>query len=1047
MIHNRKFRACFITFIFILSLSTVAFISSENVKAADNIASGNKLYFVNSTFSNFFKDLWNEFKGENFSLSDLSNLSNIIKNLDSIDQEKFLDILGSGFKINPEMSVTSPSAGKDIAFPPEPFIFSPKNAKFGEFLKWSIIWLLNEAGGEYIDLFEELSPLIFGDEIDLDPFTMTHVYKIQEAQDLSGEFNFNLYHSNYLIDRLSLPEGIESKVGDFIPIDFGLKDKIKAYVTRENNEGNEDVTFASDEITLKNSLLEKVSSQTITVKTENKEYNDNFVVNKGDKLKFKIEVIPSEIKAIDFLNPEDLDINGSILTSFLKETAEAAGSFLINIGDVIIDSGIEGFESIGEQLKQTGQTWIDGGDIFDGAGENFEINVSKFLHDACVASIVYGSTQHPSNVNLPSGLGGKETVNYYLHKQNKLKSTKVFDGDREKIDISEETGEWITESSLIRNKIINTASAEFYYNYWDFDILKEKIVLDAELYDVIGNDEEIIASSNVELSRGSTLLKSNKIIFDFGDINEEIQNGHKIKLKVYSDTDFGKLGLARDLKLLYNTENNPSSLTVEFENTDHVQIKNVNDKKAEDFPDFYPMAAGENEFFVLNVSSEYADEIDVKSTSFSVNDESHWEIDLISDSYDVSKNGYVLIPFYLNHTYKDESAYDEDTLNVIIEVGGKTGWDKLGFRAEIKKEGVDFDVDVKDLSTKFVKTDEINTFSFSLTNKNNGLWEDDYKIDVKFANEKGNWETQLSEERFDDIESEESIKFDIKVKVPEDSKLEKNVLTITVESLEGNKEFVFNVTMKVENPSIFEMIYNVFQEAGESMGLDSILGDFAGGFLLFIVLFIILIFVVAAVVIKKKEYMEIICVDRVRETSADEAAEYKITVHNPSNRQLSYEIRFEKKTDSEAWDVSLDEQKIMVEPRGFKSVNLTVKPSDMVESDDWVEVKVNVKNIERQKLEDFSVITTITDKKPELRISGMFHWPRAFREGDKVTTSFKLENKGGVAAKNVKVVLKVNGKVKNKVENVDIPRGGYAEIEIPWIAEKGKNEVDIEVNQ
>jgi uncharacterized protein YfaS (alpha-2-macroglobulin family) len=77
----------------------------------------------------------------------------------------------------------------------------------------------------------------------------------------------------------------------------------------------------------------------------------------------------------------------------------------------------------------------------------------------------------------------------------------------------------------------------------------------------------------------------------------------------------------------------------------------------------------------------------------------------------------------------------------------------------------------------------------------------------------------------------------------------------------------------------------------------------------------------------------------------------------------------------------------------------------------------------------------------------MFHWPRAFREGDKVTTSFKLENKGGVAAKNVNVVLKVNGEVKNKVENIDIPRGGFAEIEIPWIAEKGKNEVDIEVNQ
>jgi len=39
----------------------------------------------------------------------------------------------------------------------------------------------------------------------------------------------------------------------------------------------------------------------------------------------------------------------------------------------------------------------------------------------------------------------------------------------------------------------------------------------------------------------------------------------------------------------------------------------------------------------------------------------------------------------------------------------------------------------------------------------------------------------------------------------------------------------------------------------------------------------------------------------------------------------------------------------------------------------------------------------------------------------------------------------VNGKEKNKIEGINIPRGGYAEIEIPWIAVKGKNDVDIVV--
>jgi hypothetical protein len=41
--------------------------------------------------------------------------------------------------------------------------------------------------------------------------------------------------------------------------------------------------------------------------------------------------------------------------------------------------------------------------------------------------------------------------------------------------------------------------------------------------------------------------------------------------------------------------------------------------------------------------------------------------------------------------------------------------------------------------------------------------------------------------------------------------------------------------------------------------------------------------------------------------------------------------------------------------------------------------------------------------------------------------------------------LYVNGKEKNKVENITIPAGGYADIKMPWIAVKGKNEVNIVV--
>ena len=88
---------------------------------------------------------------------------------------------------------------------------------------------------------------------------------------------------------------------------------------------------------------------------------------------------------------------------------------------------------------------------------------------------------------------------------------------------------------------------------------------------------------------------------------------------------------------------------------------------------------------------------------------------------------------------------------------------------------------------------------------------------------------------------------------------------------------------------------------------------------------------------------------------------------------------------------------------------------------------------------------SILAQKPKLKVIGVIHWPKVFKKGDRVVTSFRLENKAKVAANKVSVILYVNGEEKNKVEDITIPSGGYADIEMPWIAVKGKNEVNIVV--
>jgi len=193
------------------------------------------------------------------------------------------------------------------------------------------------------------------------------------------------------------------------------------------------------------------------------------------------------------------------------------------------------------------------------------------------------------------------------------------------------------------------------------------------------------------------------------------------------------------------------------------------------------------------------------------------------------------------------------------------------------------------------------------------------------------------------------------------------------------------------------------------------------------------------------KYVNVVCLERIKEMSPDEGAKFEITVQNPYKKKLSYEIYAEENSSSLGWDVSLDTKNIEIESKQSKTVILTVKPTSFVKPNDWAEVKVVAKVLDKQKFAKLSTVTTIKDAQPELKIYGVFHWPKAFKKGDRVTTSFKLENKGNASASNISVVLYVNGKEKNKVEDITIPSGGYADIEMPWIAVKGKNEVNIVV--
>ncbi len=213
--------------------------------------------------------------------------------------------------------------------------------------------------------------------------------------------------------------------------------------------------------------------------------------------------------------------------------------------------------------------------------------------------------------------------------------------------------------------------------------------------------------------------------------------------------------------------------------------------------------------------------------------------------------------------------------------------------------------------------------------------------------------------------------------------------------------------------------------------------------MIFIIFFLIFIFLLLAILIIRRKYIEIICLDRIKDIDPESVAIFKMEIRNPTKERLSYEISAEKQSTSEGWDIIFETKTISIDSKQSQFIELLVKPTDYVKPDDWIEVKIIAKTLEKNKVEEISVVTSIKPEKPKLDISGIYHWPRIFKKGSLVKTSFRIRNSGRVAANSVKILLNVNGKEKNKVEDITIPSGGYAKVEIPWIAVKGKNHLDI----
>jgi len=946
------------------------------------------------------------------------------------------------FMMAGSMDTVEPTSDEDLYWPPRG-ASSEESTYAEEATTWIITFLTSNMdklfGGEEFEGLDEMIDLFTSMTNGPLRFVGVYEYSGEETLYIKGDVNFNLFFSTTINQILE-------KYEDTIEVTI-----YKASSLFPTEIKNENVTIKRE--LLKGEVFKnKIKDVDLTVT------DVDFSIKPGESIVFSIEIIPSDKPAGDFVeyiyDDEEAKDNLEKFSELLKNESSTKIPF---IRDIIESTVVKALETIGYEDANISDVEYLLAETIDEIllmADEFNVSSTELIADVCNAirssAFVYNSVEHASSVTLPIALEADDENYkvYYLHENNEMAENRPTKESASKTDLKESVT--FTGPDFERSKILTTATANVYISHLDvvrlLNLGKSKIVAT-----LVNDDEEISTVEYDEFSRNliplpNFLLKPEVITLNFEiPSGVEISYGSHLSLELSVDKNnsngifrnlFDKI--RRDFNLYYDSTEYESRITLVFEDTDHIQVKTSSD------PSNGETVLGGSVVYTVDVTSDYDDVIQIITNGFSDDEQEKWKIDISEEEFTISSGETETIEITITSVSEDLDDYvDEDMIDVGFMVSGKTGRDEFNAHAEISVDAVEYDVRFVNVPPSMnIRHGENDTYKFTIENNNTGLYPDNYDVE---ATSEHDFTVEVNYDKYGyDIAYGEKAEIQVTVSIPRYTDITSDELIVKVIS-ESGEEFKINVTTKIGSPNFLEKIYQFFEEAANGMGLNDVFGDFAPHFLMVLLLLIIFFFIIIIVLIIKKKFVQLICLDRIKEIKPDEVAQYEIKIKNPTSYVQNYEVKAEQVEPSEGWEISLDRDSLLVEPKSEQTILLTVSPTDFAKSEDWTEVKVVATLPEKQKSDEISTVTTLTGGKPDLKIIGVFHWPTKFKSGEVVKTSFKLENNGDVSADDVTVVLFVNGEQKNKVEGITIPRGGYADIEIPWVAVKGKNNVHIEV--
>ena len=765
-------------------------------------------------------------------------------------------------------------------------------------------------------------------------------------------------------------------------------------------------------------LFSDIYNQKITLK------NISHTLEPGDSLLFTIEIVPSN-KTLPTLITKCIDLNR--LIARWEDRAKRWEN----------RSNMHRLQDIGTALK----------DILSILKES-SMNITSEDFAAIInamrsTSFIYDSANHPASVTIPAKISEEDIRVYYLHAIPEMNENRPAQNQSGSVKLTETPALWTSET-FERNKILKVGdiSADLYLDHRDFyriiNILRGKITITATLYD----NNTTITSSDTELDRTGILeilTKPNTpVTFSFSGLDKEITYGHSIGIGV-SLKNGTKLGF-RNVKLLYDSVNYPSALRVKLEETQNIKIMDITSN-----PPNSKIIPGGTVEYILNVTSEKADTLQISTIEREKT--GVWEI-TVPGSATVSANSWTNIHVFIKSQSNLKEAYG-NTITLTIIVKGNTGIARQGVSAEISQDAIQYDIEILRHSNNInISKGENHFFYFVIKNNNTGAIDDVDSYTIS-ASSKNNWHL-IPQESIRNLGIGKSTDADdakVFIEVPKNTTLDSDIITIIVSS-DGNPSTTatINVTVHIIAGDILESIYNMFDGAAETLGLNEMFGSYGAIVLASILMVIILFLMIILALVFTIKHVRIICIDRIKAIESTEKAIFELTLQNPIKKTQSYEILAQQTAHSSKWLIAVEPLTIAIDGRQSKTVQIIVTPINNKESKDWTQVTVHVKKTGKKKTEYITLIAMIKEGKTLLKLENVSHWPTVFNPGEKVTTSCSISNNGTVSARNVKVFFYLNVKQKNMVD-VAIPAGSIADLQIPWMAVKGKNQVRIRLKE